>query len=214
MFAMEAAGDWNLLAGKQASAEAAWLAGLLMGVGVGLASDGAIAQSWFGMLADVHAAARKWSHAETRRTGEFDNADLAIVAFATAGRTLGWDEFAVGMANARRLAPDCGVFLAITDVSDPPNEAIRWLGERDDFSGRRSRFRTAAARKAPDGPAAAALAEVLSAAKVYLYSSLEPDQIEPLGLVAVPTLAAAATLVKRAGRVLSIEDADLLWPVV
>jgi hypothetical protein len=197
--------------GRQGSAEAAWLAGVLFGVSVACDRDDAPSHAWFGMLKDVEAAAEKtlaplWTPEPPSR-----DPDLVIASLSKRVHPDQWKATAAAAFQALSHAPGSPALLLMTAMDEKPGQAVRWLAASDEWSERQTQFRSLEGRQAPDVVAAAQLAEVLANSNVFLSSRLDPDVVEALGMTAVDGRRELKTSSTRSKAIWVVEDADLIW---
>ncbi len=132
-------------------------------------------------------------------------AELVILGLTGDPSQQTWDNVARSLVAALPLVSSDGALVAVTELAEPPGEAIRMLADRDDLSATRRRMKK---KQSPDVPAAAQLARILEQSKVFLASQLSEEAIEDLGIAHVANPADVARLARRTASCLIVSSAQ------
>jgi len=184
------------------SAEVGWLLGNQFQVGVVPGASG-VEAILAGASESVQKAGLKayddaWTFRADRR------ADLVVVGVsAGAGVEATWAAFATGAALVRRG----GKVVALSDASGPIGAAASRLAGADETGAGVSALKGFEGEA--DYPSARQLAESLAWADLYLFSRLDPDLVESLGLVPLSKPEEARRLASASPQITLVSHADL-----
>jgi hypothetical protein len=189
---------------EREASEVAWLLGCLYQVGI-VPAAGGVAGVVVGSVAEV--AQQGKALAETLWTFSTDGeADVIVAGIGRPGRPATLDDLARGLRTASALGRPGATIVLLSTVSGEPGVALRRLAGLDDPADALAALDRAEAEE--DYQVALALAEALAAGKVYLYSALDEELVEDLGMVPLSRPDEAARLIARGRRCILVDQAD------
>lgn len=190
--------EWPAL---RESAEVGWLLGCPFQIGIEAGRDGPA-----GVIAGEGEALRQ--EARRRVEGAWtiaaeETADLVLAGIGAPWAPTTLDDLARGLANAAALVRQGGKIVAFARISDAeaPGTALTRLAERGAPA-------LGTVRGERDFPAARRIAAALERADVYLFSNLNQDFVEDLGLVPLARPEQAQRLLNLAASGLALFPAE------
>jgi len=188
------------------STEVAWLLGNQFQVGIvaGVAGISGVVAGLEKEVRDrgMHEVDQAWSFRAPSR------AELVLVGIGRPGTPTGVEDLAEGLAAAARLVQHGGKIVALSRAEGTIGPALRRLIDAGD-----PRLGPAALRGHEtdrDYPPARRLAQALAWADIYLLSSLGPDVVEDLSMIALERPEEARRLVTSSGSCLVVSHAELI----
>lgn len=198
----------ELLRQRLGADEVAWLMGLFFSVGIALDRDRAVEGVWAGHYPSVQKAGVDHAQRHWIVTPGIEAAELVIVTTSARPENAGWDELGAALEVARQLVADAGAILALSDMDAPFGETGRWLAEEDNPDLVLQRLQHPEAAAALDSLATAQCAAALATARVHLFSSLPPETVEAMAMVAINSPRGVENILQNARSVWVVEDAD------
>jgi hypothetical protein len=189
---------------EREATEVAWLLGCLYQVGI-VPAAGGMAGVVVGSVAEV--AQQGKNLAETLWTFSTEGeGDVIVAGIGRPGRPATLDDLARGLRTASALGRPGATVVLLSTVAGEAGVALRRLVGLDDPADALAALAGADAEE--DYQVALALAEALAAGKVYLYSALDEELVEDLGMVPLSRPDEAARLIARGRRCILVDQAD------
>lgn len=191
--------------GLEEAAEVGWLLGSHFQVGLVVGADG-VANVIAGQQDEVRrrgveAIAAQWS------VQVEEPVDLVIAGIGVRWKPATLDDLATALETATRLVRVGGKIVLLAKLMDvQPGQALRRIAELDD--PRQGLTALRGLKREPDYPVARRLVKALAHADIYLYSELEPEFVESLGLIPLDDPSDARRLVERCGSCIMISPAE------
>jgi nickel-dependent lactate racemase len=166
---------------REEAEEAAWLLGIQFTVQVVPGPGDTVLHVLAG---DVRSVARRgqelcqaaWHYRVPRR------ASLVMAAIAGGPGQQTWESFARALDAACQVVDNDGDVVLCTELQCPPGPALQRLAEGADDAALWQQLHR---ERSPDAIAAMVLTQTLRRTRVYLYSGLDSDSVEALGLAYV-----------------------------
>jgi nickel-dependent lactate racemase len=140
-----------------------------------------------------------WCHSVPRR------ASLVVGAIPGGVTQQTWDNLGRAVAAASRVVIEGGAIALCTELAASPGPAVQLLSGSEDLS---SALRRIDKERAADSLPARALAEALEFSKVYLYSQLDSEMVEELGIASIADPVEISRLARRHSSCLLLHDAQ------
>jgi hypothetical protein len=150
--------------------------------------------------AGLRALEEAWTFRAARRAG------LVVAGVGRPDLPGSLDELAEAASTARKLVRRAGKIVLLSEVEGSLGPAFGQLAASSDPTRGPSVLK--GQQDAPDYPAAARLAEALAWADVYLYSRLDEQSVEDLGMIALSRPEEAARLAKASDSCLFLSRAE------
>jgi nickel-dependent lactate racemase len=188
--------------------EVAWLLGVLLVVQVVPAAAGKAMHVIAGNTESVDRRGTElcrlaWAFEIPQR------AELVIAAIEGGRDQQTWENFARAIAAASRAVADEGAIALCTELAALPGPALEWIGRSRNLADAQRHIRK---EHSSDASAAHELSQALKRVRVYLYSQLDDDVVEELGMAPVAAAADIGRLARRHSSCIVLGNAQFAEP--